>query len=74
MKRTNKQVLYKGLQYLAGALPLILIGPSVLYSAFGNKNHPLFLAVLILGIVACAAAIFCMFKGIKIILRAVFDE
>ncbi|WP_121665597.1 DUF6095 family protein [Mesonia aquimarina] len=74
MKRTNKALLYKGIQYLAGALPLILIGPSVLFSAFNNKEHPLYIAVLILGILACIGAILCMFKGIKTLIKAVFDE
>lgn len=73
MKHTNKKVLSKGIKYLAGALPLVMIGPSVLYSAFNNQEHPLYLAVLILGIIATFAAIFLMFKGIMTIVKAMFD-
>jgi len=29
MKHTNKDTLAKGVKYLAGALPLIFIGPSI---------------------------------------------
>lgn len=73
MKHTNKEILYKGLKYLAGALPLIFIGPSILYSAFNNQDHPLYIAVLILGIVASIAAIFLMFKGILTVVKSMFD-
>ncbi|MGA8854979.1 MAG: DUF6095 family protein, partial [Christiangramia sp.] len=63
MKHTNKEVLFKGVKYLAGALPLALIGPSILYNAFNNQDNSLYIAVLILGIIATFAAIFLMFKG-----------
>ncbi|MFO8146011.1 MAG: DUF6095 family protein [Bacteroidota bacterium] len=73
MKHTNKEMLGKGLRYLAGALPLTLIGPSILYTAFNNKEHPLYIAVLIFGLLACAGAIFLMFKGIGTLMKALFD-
>lgn len=73
MKHTNKKVLSTGIKYLAGALPLVMIGPSILYSAFNNQEHPLYIAVLILGIIASFAAIFLMFKGIMTIIKALFD-
>ena len=72
-KRTNKEILGKGIRYLAAALPTIFIGPSILYSAFHNKEHPLYVAVLILGIVFCALAIFLIFKGISTLMKALFD-
>lgn len=73
MKHTNKEVLSKGIKYLAGALPLALIGPSILYNAFNNQDHPLYIVVLILGIIATFASIFLMFKGIMTIIKALFD-
>jgi len=73
MKHTNKALLGKGIKYLAGALPLTLIGPSVLYSAFNNQDHPLYIAVLILGVLACIGAMFLMFKGIRTLVRSLFD-
>lgn len=72
-KRTNKETLVKGLKYLAGALPLTIIGPSIIYSAFNNQNHPLYIPILILGIIAAIAAILLMFKGISIVMKALFD-
>ncbi|APG58953.1 DUF6095 family protein [Christiangramia salexigens] len=73
MKHTNKKILATGVKYLAGAIPLIMIGPSVLYSAFNNQNHPYYIAVLIIGILVSFAAIFLMFKGIMTIIKALFD-
>ena len=72
-KRTNKELLAKGLKYLTGALPLIGIGPIVIFSAFANQEHPFYVPILIFGIIACIVAIFLMFKGIKTMMKALFD-
>ncbi|WP_010227725.1 DUF6095 family protein [Gillisia marina] len=73
MKHTNRELLGKGIKYLAGALPLILLGPVVLYSAFHNKEHPYYIFVLIFGLLAFSGAIILMFLGIKTIMKALFD-
>ncbi|MBE7641238.1 hypothetical protein GUB10_12920 [Salegentibacter sp. BLCTC] len=73
MKHTDKKILGKGIKYLAFALPLILIGPSVLFTAFNNQDHPYYIPVLILGIIALIAAMLLLFKGIMTIVKAVFD-
>lgn len=72
MKHTDKQILFKGVKYLAAALPLAFMGPAILYSAFNNQGHPLYLAVLILGVLATIGALFCMFKGILTVVKAMF--
>lgn len=72
-KHTNKALLGKGLKFMAGALPLIIIGPVVLFSSFKNQDHPWFLPILIIGLLALAGAIFLLFKGIRIIMRSLFD-
>ncbi len=72
-KHTNKELLAKGLKYLAGALPLSFLGPSILYSAFNNQDKPLFIPILILGFIFFFGAMFCIFKGIMTIVKAVFD-
>lgn len=74
MKHTNKETLAKGVKFLAGALPLIFIGPSVIFSAFNNQDKPLYWPILILGIILCIAAIVLIFKGIMTLLKALFDE
>ena len=73
MKHTNKAQLMKGLKYLAGALPLSFIGPVVLFSSFKNQEHDWFIPILLFAILAMAAAIFLMFKGIATVMKALFD-
>ncbi len=73
MKHTNKNMLYKGLKFLAGALPLSFIGPVVLFSSFKNQEHVWFLPVMIFALLAMAAAVFLMFKGISTVMKALFD-
>lgn len=72
-KHTNKEMLGKGLKFLAFAIPLIFLGPSILYSAFNNQAHPYYIPVLIFGLLACAGAIFLLFKGIGTLMKALFD-
>jgi len=73
LKHTNKELLGKGIKYLAGALPLTLLGPAVLFSAFKNQEHPYYIFVLIFGLIAFIGAIILMFLGIRTIIKAVFD-
>lgn len=73
MKHTNKELLGKGIKYLAGALPLAFLGPSILFTAFNNQEHPWYVVVLIAGLIACAGAIFLIFKGIGTLMKAMFD-
>ncbi len=63
----------KGLKYLAGALPLSFLGPVVLFSSFKNQEHVWFIPVLIFAILAMAAAIYLMFKGINTVMRSLFE-
>lgn len=63
-----------GLKYLAGALPLSFIGPVVLFSSFKNQEHVWFIPVLIFALLAMAAAIFLMFKGINTVMKSLFDR
>ena len=70
---TNKSILAKGVKYLAGALPLLFLGPVVITSAFKNEKHQLYVYVLILGILIALAAMFLIFKGINTVLKSLFD-
>ena len=70
---TNKSILAKGIKYLAAALPLLFIGPVVITSAFKNEKHPLYVYVLVLGIIIGFTAMFLIYKGINTILKSLFD-
>jgi hypothetical protein len=71
---TNKELLSKGIKYLTGALPLLFIGPSVIYNAFINKENVWHYLVLAIGIAACLGAMYLMFKGLNTIMKALFND
>jgi hypothetical protein len=70
----NKELLAKGIKYLTGALPLMFIGPSVIYNAFMNQHTNWHYLVLAIGIIACLASMFLMFLGLKIIMKGIFND
>jgi hypothetical protein len=69
----NKELIGKGVKYLFGALPLMFIGPSVIYNAFMNKDNNWHYLVLVVGCAICITAGLLAFKGIRTITNALFD-
>jgi hypothetical protein len=70
---TNKDKLAKGVKFLAGSLPLMFIGPSVIYNAFMNQHTNWHYLVLGIGITICITSVYFAFKGIKTMTDAMFD-
>jgi hypothetical protein len=70
----NKTLLDKGIKNLLYALPLMFLGPSVVYNAFINKQNVWHWLVLAVGIVLCGLAVYLMFKGVKAITDALFED
>jgi len=70
----NKVLLAKGIKYLSGALPLMFIGPTVIYNAFMNQHTNWHYLVLGIGIVACLTSMYLMFTGLKIIMKGIFND
>ncbi len=70
----NREVLSRGIKYLAWALPLMFVGPTVIYNAFINKNNGWHYLVLALGIVCCFGAVYLMFKGVKTVVDSIFEN
>ena len=70
----NRDVLNKGLRFLAGSLPTLFIGVFILNSSFKNQKHPLYVYILILAILICAYAVYLMFKGINTIMKSMFEK
>lgn len=71
---TNKELLSKGIKYLAGALPLLFIGPAVIYNAFMNEQNVWHYLVLAIGIIACLISMFLMYLGLKTIMKSLFND
>ena len=71
---TNKELLSKSIKYLAWALPLLFIGPSLIYNAFINKQNDWHYLVLAIGITTCFGAVYLMFLGLKTMMRSLFND
>ncbi|GGD42915.1 DUF6095 family protein [Muriicola marianensis] len=72
--RTNKELLIKGLKYLAYTVALMFTAPVVLYQAFKNQDHPWFIPVLVVGGVLALGAIGMGFFSIKTVVDALFGK
>lgn len=70
----NKKLLDKGIKFMLYALPLMFIGPSVIYNAFINKEDMWHYLVLAIGIMLCVLAVYFMFRGIKTLTDALFQN
>ena len=71
---TNKELLNKGIGYLAGSLPLIFVGPAVIYNAFINKQNGWHYLVLAVGIIFCGIGVYLAFLGLKIMVKSLFND
>lgn len=70
----SKRLLFKGLKYSIGAIPLMFLGPILIHNAFMNKHTWIHYIVLGIGILICITSVYLMFKGIQIIMKSLFDE
>ena len=71
---TNKELLTKGIKYLAWALPLLFIGPSLIYNAFINKQNVWHYLVLAVGISICIGSVYLIVLGLKTMVRSLFND
>lgn len=74
MSKTNRDILYLGVQYLGITVLLMFVAPISLYEAFKNSTHPLYIPVLIFGILCAIAAIAMAFLSVKTIVDAFFKK
>ncbi|MDW5289445.1 DUF6095 family protein [Formosa sp. PL04] len=73
-ERTDKKILVDGLKKMGISLALMFIGPSLIHIAFTNTEKPLYIPILILGIVGCGFAMFFAFKGLMTIMDSMFKK
>ena len=73
-KRTDKELLTKGLQRLGICLLLMFIGPSFLYFVMSNEGRAFYVPLLIIAILICIAAILFLFLGIRTIMNSMFGK
>ena len=70
----NKELIFKGLSRLFIAILFSFTGPVIYTSAVRNEDHPFFVPVLGLGLIACILAILHGFRGIKLLVKGFFNE
>lgn len=73
-KKTDKELLGKGVQRMAIALIFMFISPVIIHSAFKNQEHPLYIPILLLGIISASFAIFMAFRGLRTIMNSIFGK
>ncbi|CAH0335301.1 hypothetical protein FVB9288_00936 [Flavobacterium sp. CECT 9288] len=71
---TNRELLSKGVRYLAGALPLLFLGPTIIHNAFMNKQNIWHYLVLSVGVIVCFIAMYLMYVGLKTIMKSLFND
>jgi len=70
----NKPLLQKSLKKMSLFLLCCFIGPVIVHQAFKNQAHPLYVPVLILGILFLITAMYYGFSGIKTLVNALLGE
>ncbi len=71
-KRTDKDILVKGIKTMGITLVLMFLGPMLFYVAFSNLEKPLYIPILIVAAIISILAIYFAFKGLKIIMNSIF--
>jgi predicted exporter len=74
VSKTNRDILYLGVRYLGITVLLMFVAPISLYEAFKNSTHPLYIPVLIFGILCAIVAIAMAFLSVKTIVDAFFKK
>ena len=72
--RTNKDLLVDGLKTMGMTLFLLFLGPFILHAGFSNPAKPLYIPLVIAGVLICGAAIYFGFKGIRTIMDSLFGR
>lgn len=73
-KRTNKDLLFKGIKTMLLAAVLMFAGPTLLYIGLSNEDKPLYFPLLVTGSIVCILAIFFAFKGLRTIMDSMFKN
>lgn len=73
-KKTNKELLIKGIKTMGLSLLLMFLGPTLFYIGNSNQEKMLYLPLIIISLLICFSAIYMAFKGLRIILEGIFTE
>lgn len=72
-KRTDKELLVKGIKMMLLTAFLMFLGPTLFYIGLSNKEKVLFIPLMIVATVVLILAVFLMYKGLKTIMNSMFE-
>lgn len=72
--QADRKQSFLGLRKIGIAIPIMFIGPVIIYSAFKNKLHPLYYVVLGVGILLCLFSMLWFFKGLLQLVNGLFND
>ena len=71
-KRTDKEVLVKGIKIMLLTAILMFLGPTLFYIGMSNKEKALFIPIIIVASIVLVLAVYFMYKGLKTIMSSMF--
>tara|TARA_R110002049_G_scaffold50271_3_gene142717 strand:- start:57 stop:290 length:234 start_codon:yes stop_codon:yes gene_type:complete len=71
---TQSDSFYKSLKFFALTIVLMFSGPTAIYQAFKNEDHPFYLPVLILGCILAIAALGVFYYSLRLMMTAIFGR
>ncbi len=71
-KRTDKELLVKGIKMMLLTAVLMFLGPTLFYIGLNNKEKVLFIPLMIVATIVLILAVFLMYKGLKTIMNSMF--
>lgn len=71
-KRTDKEVLVKGIKIMLLTAILMFLGPTLFYIGMSNKEKALFIPIMIVASIVLVLAVYFMYKGLKTIMSSMF--
>lgn len=71
-KRTDKEVLVKGIKIMLLTAILMFLGPTLFYIGMSNKEKALFIPIMIVVSIVLVLAVYFMYKGLKTIMSSMF--
>ncbi|NKI32592.1 DUF6095 family protein [Croceivirga thetidis] len=74
MRRTDKDLLVKGIKSFLYTIGAMFLAPTIIYQAFKNQENVLFWPVLLVGLLLAILAIYLGFRSVKIVMDAVFGK
>lgn len=74
MRRTDKDLLVKGVKSFLYTMGAMFMAPTIIYQAFKNQENVLFWPVLVVGLFLAILAIYLGFRSVNIVINAVFGE